>query len=192
MPTSLLTTRLAAVNMMLEAVWESPVSSLDIPNIASVAFAKRVLDETSVSVQTRGWWFNSETCFPLAKTIANEFMVPANTLKIDATDTSIDVVQRGNRLYDRKNHTFTFVDTASPLKVDLVQFLEFEDLPQSARLYIAVFAARKFKAKWQNEAEQGPTAEEVEALRNLEDDAAQAEDNNVLSGSWSVARVLCR
>jgi hypothetical protein len=55
-----LQTKLDAVNQMLEAVWESPVSTLEVSGIASVALAKRVLDESLRSIQSRGWHFNTD------------------------------------------------------------------------------------------------------------------------------------
>lgn len=182
--------KIDAVNLMLEAIWESPVSTLDVSGVASVAAAKRILDETSRSVQSRGWAFNKEYGYPLALDVNGHFPLPLNTLVVDPSDNTLDYVQRGTLLYDRGNHTFTFTD--SSVDVDITLLLEFEDLPDPARQYIAVFASRRFKAKWHNEAEGSPTAEEAEALRNLEDMEAETGDHNVLTGTWGAVKSLQR
>lgn len=186
---STILSKIDAVNLMLEAIWESPVSTLDVSGVASVATAKRVLDETSRSVQTRGWAFNLEYDYPLGVDINGTIPVPLNALHVAPMDPTLPYVQRGYLLYDRGNHTFTFTD---PVNVRLILLLEFEDLPDAARQYIAVMASRKFRARWHNESEGQATAEEIEALRNLEDTEADASDFNVLSGSWSVAKILQR
>lgn len=53
------------------------------------------------------------------------------------------LVFRQGKLYDRRKHTFVI---GCPVRVDLTTCLEFEDLPQAARWYIAVKAARRMVA----------------------------------------------
>ena len=109
--------------------------------------AKAVLSEVSRAVQKKGWHFNTEVAFELAPTVSErEIQVPANVLKIDTVhpDKGVDVVHRGTRLYDRANHTYEFERS---VRVDMVVALPFEELPESARYYIAVRAARVFQAR---------------------------------------------
>lgn len=192
MSTATLLTKLDAVNMALEAIWESPVSTLEVSGLASVATAKRILDETTVSVQSKGWAFNTEYDYPILRDSSLKMPVPLNTLRIDTmgVDNDIDVVQRGTYLYDRVNHTFIFTKTS--LNCKLITLIQFEDMPQSARQYIAILAARTFKAKWQNEAPSAASAEETLALTNFEDEEADVGDNNMFNDSWSVANILQR
>jgi hypothetical protein len=71
--------------------------------------------------------------------------------------------------------------------------LEFEECPQCVRTYVALMAERVFKDKFTAAAAPSPiTAEEMEALRNVEDQEAQQGDYNMLTGSWSVANILQR
>ena len=52
-----------------------------------------------------------------------------------------DIVERGGKLYDREKNTSVFTDS---IKVDRVIVLNFDDLPEAARRYIATRSARVF------------------------------------------------
>lgn len=187
-----LTTKLDAVNKCLESVWETPVSSLDVSGVASVALAKRIVDATSRLVQSRGWAFNTDHDYTLTPDDDGFINIPTNTLSIDPEGDSVDVdaVPRGTRLYDREDHTFVFTESVD---VKLVTLLEFDDCPEAFRAYVAIQAARTFRDKWlQKDTPSNPTQEEIEALRNLEDTEADQADLNMFTGSNSVARILDR
>ena len=51
-------------------------------------------------------------------------------------------VQRGDRLYDRKNNTYVFTED---LKGDMTIILDWDDLPEHARLYIMTKAGRELQ-----------------------------------------------
>ena len=187
-----LMSKLDAVNAMLEAVWVKPISTLEVSGVASVAMAKRVLDKASAAIQSRGWHFNTDRNLTLSPDSEGFLQLPTNTLRVDSDTNSadVDVTQRGFRLYDRENHTFVFTKS---VEVELVSLLEFEDLPQVARQYIAVFAKRIFKDEWSHaESPSTPTQEELEARRSLESAEGEEGDYNMLTDSWSVARILDR
>jgi hypothetical protein len=187
-----LMTKLDAINAMLESVWEAPISTLDVSGVASVAMAKRVLDKTLINILARGWAFNTEDELTLTPDTSQNINLGVNVIECDTTgvDKDIDVVMRGLRLYNRADHTFAF---AAPIKVRQILLLDFEDLPQSARTYIALQAARVFRDKWnQNDTSSGISPEEAEALRNVEESEGQQQDNNVFTDSYSVANILCR
>jgi len=184
--------KLDAVNKMLESVWEQPVSTLQVSGVASVAMAKRVLEETSTSVQSRGWAFNSEENVTLTPDVEGNLYLPNGAIEVDPMGDSrdVDAVMRGTRLYDRENHTYAFTQ---PVDVRLITLLEFEDLPQAARFYIAVMAARVFRDKYlQMTTPAAPSPEEVEALRDLEEHEGATNDNNMFTDSWSVASIIDR
>ena len=139
-------TELDAVNVMLMSIGQAPVNTLTVPGIKDVSFAQLTLHNTSRNVQTRGWWFNRESDFPLAVEAATgHILFPANTLSCDPMDRNRDLVERGRKFYDKDNHTFLFTGE-QPLKCDVVWFLTFDELPQAARNYIATRAARLFQA----------------------------------------------
>ena len=139
-----LTTKLDAVNTMLGYVTEAPVNSIanttSLP--PSAALAKGVIDEVSREVQQDGWHFNTAQDYTLEANASNKFVLPDNVLQVDTVDTTYDVVQRGTTLFDRKNYTDVF--TVDELKVNITFLLEYEELPEQARRYIALKASRMF------------------------------------------------
>lgn len=145
MATLLPTTELEAINTLLSIIGESPVNSADDNGVVTAVMARQRLTEVSREVQSRGWHWNTDAGYKIALTFPDkEAKVPANTLAVDTVGASldIDVVMRGVRLYDRRNHTYTF---DKPLFVDIVRFLPFEELPEPARQYIMVRAGRIFQ-----------------------------------------------
>ena len=139
-----LTTKLDAVNTMLGYVTEAPVNSIANTTALppSAALAKGVIDEVSREVQQDGWHFNTAQDYKLEANASNKFVLPDNVLQVDTVDTTYDVVQRGTTLFDRKNYTDVF--TEEELKVNITFLLEYEELPEQARRYIALKASRMF------------------------------------------------
>jgi len=139
-----LTTKLDAVNTMLGYVTEAPVNSIANTTALppSAALAKGVIDEVSREVQQDGWHFNTAQDYTLEANASNKFVLPDNVLQVDTVDTTYAVVQRGTALFDRKNYTDTF--TVDELKVNITFLLEYEELPEQARRYIALKASRMF------------------------------------------------
>lgn len=138
-----LMTALEAVNTVLRAVGEAPVSTLSGTLPVDVAVAQACIDATRRRVLMLGWQLNSEDDVPLSLNQDGEAVIPPNTMKIElsARDTlgTVDIVQRGSRLYDRKNHTYVF--TTAP-RVNIVYLLSWDELTEQARCYIALKAAR--------------------------------------------------
>jgi hypothetical protein len=195
MSTTTLITELEAVNILLAATGESPVSSLSDSGLADVAEAKATLDEQSRLVQSRGWSFNTEYEYPLVPDTDGFITLPQNTLKADLGRGffQVDAVQRGLRLYDRKNHTYMF-ESGRSLTGDMVFLLGFDELPQAVRYYITVKAARVYQARVLGSDTQYKfsEAEEMSALVALNSSENDQGDYNMLTGSWSVARTLDR
>lgn len=192
MPTAL-TTELDAVNVMLDCIGESPVSTLEVSGLADVARARALLNETSLAVQTSGWHFNSEERYQLVRDLDGYITVPPNVIKLEPSEgtSKLDVAQRGSRLYDRKNHTAVFTED---LLVDLVFFLSWEELPQAARRYITIRAARTFQARelGSDTLHKFSEAEEALALVDFKDAEGATGNYNMFNGSWSVASILDR
>ena len=140
-----LSTELEAVNSMLSAIGEAPVNQLNTTTNAEARIAKQILDEVSRDTQSAGWHFNTEPDYTLTRTGTNELVLPATAVRFDVKSSAypdIDVVQRGAKLYDRKNHTFIFTQD---LKGEIVFLLVFTDLPQPARYYITTRSSRIFQ-----------------------------------------------
>lgn len=134
------TSRLEAVNEMLSCVGEAPVNKLKSGYIEA-DIAENILDSTAREVQCVGWNFNTEENWEIALNIAKELVLPVNTLKVDAVkqDSTQNWVMRGNRLYNRITKSYK---AEAPVRVTMTVLLEFELLPEAARRYITLRAAR--------------------------------------------------
>ena len=191
-----MTSELDAINIMLGTIGESPINSLDAATgVVDAVTARAILSEVSVQVQEEGWHFNTEYEFVLTPSLdTKEIYVPANTIEVDASTydrNDIDVAIRGNRLYDRKNKTFQF---QKDIKADLTILLEFNELPQAARHYITVRAARVFQQRVIGSDTLGSFSEkdEARALRSMRRYESKTADYNILTGNYSVMRTIDR
>jgi len=137
-------TELEAVNFLLLSIGEQPINDLYVTGVSEVSIARSLIHQVSRQVQANGMSFNQEASYRLPLSTEKEIIVPSNTLKVDASDTSRDIVIRGDRLYDKEKHTFTFEES---IDVDIVFFLTFEDLPQTVRDFIITKSARLFQSK---------------------------------------------
>lgn len=186
------TTQLEAVNLMLSVIGESPVNSLNDGASVDAVQAKFILTNTTRAVQLEGWWFNTETNIKLSPdTDSGEVKVPGNALKVDPSDKSSKVIARGSRLYDTENHTYKF---SQPVEVDMVLFLPFEELPESARNYITVKAGRTFQERVLGSETLSSFSkdDERQARSQLFIEDNEAGDANMLSGSTFMSTLLGR
>jgi hypothetical protein len=189
------TTELEAVNTILSVIGEAPISSLQAgAAVADAVTAQQTLSEVNRSVQSKGWHFNTDKKITLSpEAFTGEVRVPSNCLRVDTVedDREVDVVLRGSRLYDRVNHTYSFTRS---LMVDMVVLLPFEEIPETARHFITIKAARVFQAR-------AVGAETLFSFSQLDERDAlvafkKAEgitgDYNILTGNPTVFRVLNR
>lgn len=187
-------TELDAVNIMLSTIGESPVSSLAADqSTVDVSLSRQILREVTTQVLETGWQFNTEINWVMTPTDIGEIIIPANCIQIDSSgpDINVDVAQRGSRLYNRVTHSFVFEKS---LTVDMIILLDFLEIPQACRHYITIRAARVFQQRMVGSDTLAAFTKEDEmkaraALKKLDSNNA---DYNILSGSWSVARVLTR
>ena len=184
---------LEAVNSMLASIGESPVTRLEEAGVVDAAMALDALRNVSREVQSRGWYFNTDLAYPLVPTAEDKNIeLPRNALKVEPTgsDRRSGLVFRGGYLYNREKHTFKFKST---VKANVVLLIPFEDLPQSARTYITVRAARTFQQNSVGSAELAgfKLEDEARALVHLKEAEAEIAGYNVLDSS-SVAEVMLR
>lgn len=178
-------TTLQAVNILLRAIGQAPVNTLiDGQQNVDTESAYQTLQETSREVQSVGWHWNTEEDRTLDPDTNGIIALPANVLKVDTTgqDYDLDLVQRGLRLYDRMTGSFS---VGRAVTVDLVLLLPFEDLPQEARFYIAVKAARSFATRELNSdtSYKFTARDEQEALTRLQQAEAVNSDANLKAQS---------
>lgn len=140
-------TELEAVNTMLTVIGESPINSLtSVTGNANISIAQQVLREISREVQERGWTWNTDDEVDLTRNEDDELAVPLNALLCvpDGDYASSYGVQRGGRMYDTENNTYVWTDD---MTCRIIRFLDWTYLPQAARWYITVRAARVFASR---------------------------------------------
>lgn len=182
-------TELEAINDMLSLISESPVASLEeASQVADAQVAMQLLRRESRTVQAKGWDWNREEAQRFAPNIDKEIVLPPNTVKVDATDPSIDLVYRNGKLWDRINKTFTF---ESAVILDCVFLLPFDELPETARHYIAMSAGRKFENRLIGDggAHQINQTDVIQAWADLTQEECDNADLNVVRQSSTVRRI---
>ena len=173
------TTKLDAVNTMLSAIGEAPVSSLS-SGLIEAEIAETILDTVDREVQSMGWHFNTELNKSFAQDTNGQIILPADILKADATlvANSPDLVQRGLKMYDRKNHTFNI---GKNVGLDVVVQLQFSDVPEVAKRYTVLRATRIFQDRVVGSATLHDFHEKDEnrALMELREFDKSADDDNI-------------
>ena len=186
------TTELEAINIMLAAIAEAPINSLTGTLPVDAVTARSTLAEFNKEVQSEGWSFNTETDVTLTRDGSNQISLPANILRVDANihqHPTIDPVQRGLKLYDRQNNKYEFDED---LICTDVYFRDFDEIPEQARRYINIKAARVFVDRLVGD--QGLrtyTQEDETRARTIltETDYANA-DHNLLRGDPSLTSIF--
>ena len=185
------TTELEAVNTMLSTIGESPVNAVEDTGNVDVVIARQILQTVSREVQARGWHFNTEKNYTITPDSEGYLVLPNTVLKVDTVypDSSKDVVVRGSRLYDREKHTYVFTDA---IKVDMTILLTFDELPEVARNYVTIRASRIFQERvvGSDTLHAFNSQDEARAMVSLMEYEADTADLNILSGNYSVYRIL--
>ena len=180
-----LTTELEAVNKVLRMMGEAPVNSL----AGQFGLAKQAHDtlkETSRTIQSEGWSFNTDYERTLARTAGtNEIDLSSDIsrVKIDPYEyPDNEVVQRGLKLYDRRKNTSVFTED---LKADVTYFLDWNDLPEHARQFIMTKAGRTLQEQILGSADLSKIniTAEAEARAQFLEEETNAGDHNMIRGN---------
>lgn len=146
-PNVLVAPELAAVNQILGAVGQAPVTTLDQTN-PDVAIAYDTLIEVNREIQSEGWVFNTEEEYPFNQDVNGEILIPDNILLLDLSsifeNIGVEVVKRNGKLYNKTEHTFTWT---APIKCDVVWLFDFIDLPVPFRDLIVARASMQASTK---------------------------------------------
>ena len=178
------TTELECINIMLAAIGEAPINTLTGTLPVDAVTAQRTLAEINKDVQNEGWSFNQEFNVKLTRDGTNQIALGTDMLKVDANvfdHPTIDVIQRGLKMYDRKNNTYVF-DT--DLTCNITYFRNFDEIPESARRYINIRAARVFVDRLVGDdgLRTYTAQDEARARANLMENDMDNAAHNVLSG----------
>lgn len=160
-----ITDELDAINIMLTAIGSDPVNTLEDTTDVDVMNARRMLDKVSRDVQRKGWDFNRGiyTLYP------NEYdkrILWDNTIVYQKSLDGNTYVKRGDYLYDMTHQTFKF---DKEVKLEIIKAVDFMDLPDCFKNYIACKAAVNFQARYLGDetVSQDLQADVVEAYQDL-------------------------
>lgn len=157
-------TELDVLNKMLATLGEAPLQDLDEEH-PLVPAAKRQIVATIGIELGRGWWFNRETVELHPDPHSGFVYVPGDTLSVDPAVTTSHLVQRGRRLYDTQNSTYSIAETVT---VKLVRGLPFEDLPPNAQVLIAAEATVRFNLDYEGDRQKLEEAKAESRIARIE------------------------
>ena len=136
-------TELSAVNNILGAIGQSPLTTLNFDN-PEVSFIYNLLRDANVDTQAEGWHFNTEKHVKYTPDANGKIAIGNDILSMDVHDNHIrrdyNLVRRNGYLYDKQTHTDDF-STIDSLDLDVVRLYNFEDLPIVFRRFITYRAA---------------------------------------------------
>jgi hypothetical protein len=166
-PTSYADTELAAVNQILSAVGQAPVTELDQAN-PELSIAYDTLIQCSRECQAEGWTFNTEPNYPLTPDVDGFIRIADNMLQVDLSknlkNADIDAVRRDGRLYNTTNHTYVW-PIGQPIECDIVWWFDWKDLPIPFRDYIVARASSYATLKLVGDGDQYQLLASREALQ---------------------------
>ena len=191
------TTELEAVNTMLTSIGEQPIQNLDdLAGLTDASIARQILSNVSRAVQSRGWVFNTDLDKVMKPDQYGEILLNDTILRVDTTtrlrDPDNDIVERGRKLYDRQTNSPRF-DADAKVKVNLIIYLNFKDLPEPARRYISIRAARIFhdRVVGSGELHRFYQEDEMQAWATLIEYEGDTADYNIFD-NYDVYRVVDR
>jgi len=142
-----LMTELEVVNKMLRAVDIAPVTSITGTVDLEVESAIGRLSEINRDIQTMGWDFNTRRQVKYLRNVNNQVTMGTNILSIKPVDSTRhkDYTLRAGMIYDRTPSVDSNVLQEDPV-LDIVELINFEDLPSAARTYISAKAVREHES----------------------------------------------
>lgn len=136
--------KLDAINLMLSRINQAPIATLQGSKTARIIIAENILKDEINAFQMQSYAFNEIEHYTLHPDENGEILLPKNTLKIYPCRECFDgnfYVQRGNRMYNKTRNTYKINRS---LEVNIITEMDFEDLPEPAKLYIVKKSANVF------------------------------------------------
>ena len=189
------TTKLQAVNTLLSIIGEAPLNQLTPPLTGDAALAERTLDEISTEVQGAGWSWNTMVYKQIPLDANGHSTLASNTLAVRFNPLSYPsqrFVLRGTKLFDRVENKYdlrgslgvALTGGTSDLIAEIVEELDWDDIPETGRRYITIRAGRVFanRAVTSQSIESYTADDEENALQILKRTEDMAQNNNFISG----------
>lgn len=169
-------TRTEAINQVLAGSGEQAVLTLT-EGGSEVTNATAALDYATKRVLAKGWSFNRDEGYELTPATDGRIAVPSNALRIDPSDPSQRLVQRGGYVYDSANLTFVI---GVAVEFDIVRAFDFEDVPFDIQQLIVAEARLRYQRDYTGSSARDAANQDIHEGATA--DAASAEDD-VADGS---------
>ncbi len=179
------TTELEAVNTILSTIGEAPLSTLTGSLPVDGTTAKNILSEISREVQSAGWHFNCHYKVDLSRDSNDKIPLGTDVLRVELNDkydkSSYDVVQRDSYLYNLAKNEETFEQDFTDNTI--IYLLDFIKLPEQARRYITIRAARVFhdRTLGANTIHKFSSEDEARSLAVMRQAEAATADNSIFN-----------
>jgi len=143
------TTKLQAVNTMLSVIGESSTNTLTGTVPFEVSLAEDILDEVIKELCQDSYVFNTELDITVIPDVSNHLIAQSHWVRVQAADSETDEyvlreITPGSGsylLYSMTDKTNEFTGSVS---VNIVYLLEFANLPEAAKRYCTIRAARVY------------------------------------------------
>jgi hypothetical protein len=190
--TSILSTELEALNAVLRAVGEAPAAAVTDTH-QYVTFALATLRDTLRETLAKGWKFNTDRAFRIAKESNDTFLVPTEAagdpgdlLRFEVTSRpdqvgrqqlkqedgtfnghpqKLDIAVRGSTFWHRILNKNDFGDATDrpQIFIDAVWSYDFTDCPESVKRFVVVSSGRQMAQEVLGSREHGKFKERDEA-----------------------------
>lgn len=185
---------LSAVNEMLTSIGQTPVQSLTVHGIGDVALAHQFLTSVTRSTQLVGWDFNTDDSYTLTPDASGIIRVPDGVLRIDPVVKTSGFKRRRHpdgywAIWNGDDQTWVF---EAPEDFRIVWAYPFDDMPDSARHFVSLSAARRFQMKLigSNSLDGFGAEDENSAWVILQRDERSGRDTNVFRRNTTMAAAV--
>jgi hypothetical protein len=194
------TTKLLAINTMLTTIGESQTNTLTGTLPWEVDLAVSILDETVRELCLSKYVFNFEKEISIIPDGSNRLLAASNYIQMEPADTGdtneyvLRPITSGSTtfmVYDITNKTSSFTSTKS---FNVTYLLDYEELPEAAKRFVTIRAARVYADRLMASAEVRAftQVDEIEAKAKLEEYAYGVDRNNMLIDSPDTYNFLNR
>lgn len=129
-----------AINEVLLALNELPLDTEDtVESIPTAVLVDKELDIAKRKVLAYGWEFNSLTISFYPNNEGN-IVVPNTFLSATGGEDNPEIIIRDWKAYDKENNSFNFT---SPVVLNVIDDVNFDDIPYPIANYIVQFASLK-------------------------------------------------
>lgn len=194
-----MTTTLDVVNSCLATMGEAPLNTLLEPHEFKGS-AQQQLANSSLTIQSRGWWCNTEELTLSPSPTTGQITLPGDCigwksgvrLANGAFSASTPwIVQRGQRLYDVRERSFVI---SGEVQGHIIRLVPFEDLPPVMADYIASEAVERFQSNFDadNSKQQRLQTNALHARISANSEQIRQIRANLIDNSSSLQRIKSR